>query len=132
MTGSRTPKAFDYLLEAIASARSDAELMRLYHLGRAHYDGGTRATLEASVDARRGKLPPEQTADSLSWRLRTPFDCMMDEIAAATSVAEIDHLRERARRDFATDPRLPDLEGAVEGIRRVLVTGVGRAAGSTR
>ena len=35
------------------------------------------------------------------WVGRTPFDRMMDDIAAASSVREIDHLRAEVRRDFA-------------------------------
>ena len=44
------------------------------------------------------------------WDARTPFDRMMDEIVAATSVREDDHLWLEVRRDFAGDPRLPELE----------------------
>ena len=54
------------------------------------------------------------------WNARTPFDRMMDEIAAATSVREIDHLWLEVRRDFAGDPRLAELEEVPAAKRRIL------------
>jgi hypothetical protein len=55
------------------------------------------------------------------WDARTPFDRMMDEIAAATSVAEVDHLCREVRRDLAGDPRLAELEQVLAAKRRLLV-----------
>ena len=57
------------------------------------------------------------------WDLRTPFDRMMDEIAAATSVAEVEHLWLEVRRDFAGDPRLVELEDVLAAKRRLLAAG---------
>jgi hypothetical protein len=54
------------------------------------------------------------------WDVRTPFDRMMDEIAAATSVSEVDHLWLEVRRDFAGDPRLAELEDVLAAKRRLL------------
>ena len=54
------------------------------------------------------------------WDVRTPFDRMMDEIAAATSVSEVDHLWLEVRRDFAGDPRLTELEDVLAAKRRRL------------
>jgi hypothetical protein len=46
----------------------------------------------------------------------------MDEIAAATSVREVDHLWLEVRRDFAGDPRLEELEEVLAAQRRRLLT----------
>ena len=54
------------------------------------------------------------------WNARTPFDRVMDEIAAASSVREVDHLWLEVRRDFAGDPRLAQLEEVLAGKRRLL------------
>ena len=54
------------------------------------------------------------------WDVRTPFDRMMDEIAAATSLREVDHLWLEVRRDFAGDPKLPELEAVLDAKRRLL------------
>ena len=54
------------------------------------------------------------------WDVRTPFDRMMDEIAAATSVSEVDHLWLEVRRDFAGDPRRAELEDVLAAKRRAL------------
>ena len=59
------------------------------------------------------------------WVGRTPFDRMMDEIAAASSVLEIDHLRAEVRRDFAGDTRLPELEAVLDAKRRLLAADEG-------
>jgi hypothetical protein len=45
---------------------------------------------------------------------------MMDEIAAATSVREVDHLWLEVRRDFAGDPKLRELEAVLDAKRRLL------------
>jgi hypothetical protein len=44
----------------------------------------------------------------------------MDEIAAAASVREVDHLWLEVRRDFAGDPRLEELEEVLAARRRLL------------
>jgi len=54
------------------------------------------------------------------WNARTPFDRMMDEIAAATSVTEVDQLWLEVRRDFAGDARLAELEDVLAAKRRLL------------
>jgi hypothetical protein len=54
------------------------------------------------------------------WNERTPYDRIMDEIAAATSMREIDHLWLEVRRDFAGDPKLPELEVILAAKRRLL------------
>ena len=54
------------------------------------------------------------------WDARTPFDRVMDEIAAASSVREVDHLWLEVRRDFAGDAKLPDLEAVLAAKRRLL------------
>lgn len=58
-----------------------------------------------------------------SWEARTPFDRMMDEIAGASSLREVDHLRLEVRRDFAAHPRLGELEAVLAGKRWLLVRG---------
>jgi hypothetical protein len=62
------------------------------------------------------------------WVGRTPFDRMMDEIAAASSVREIDHLRAEVRRDFAGDARIPELEAVLDAKRRLLAADEGHNA----
>jgi len=57
---------------------------------------------------------------SLDWHLRPAFDRMFDDIVAAASVRELDHLREQARHEFAADPRLPEMERVLDGMRRLL------------
>ena len=54
------------------------------------------------------------------WNARTPFDRVMDEIATASSVREVDHLWLEVRRDFAGDPRLAQLEEVLAAKRRLL------------
>ena len=54
------------------------------------------------------------------WDARTPFDRVMDEIVAASSVREVDHLWLEVRRDFAGDPRLAQLEEVLAAKRRLL------------
>ena len=54
------------------------------------------------------------------WDARTRYDRMMDEIAAATSVREVDHLWLAVRRDFAGDPKLRELEAVLDAKRRLL------------
>jgi hypothetical protein len=53
------------------------------------------------------------------WDVRTPFDRVMDEIAAASSVREVDHLWLEVRRDFAGDPKLTHLEAVLAAKRRL-------------
>jgi hypothetical protein len=50
------PRAHEFLAQAIASARSDAELTRLHDLARVHYSGAMLAELEAEVDVRRSAI----------------------------------------------------------------------------
>ena len=67
--------------------------------------------------------------NSYEWRMREPFDRMIDDIAAATSLAEVEYLRREVRREFTGHPRLPDLERVLDGMRRVLTdraTGEGK------
>ena len=54
------------------------------------------------------------------WDARTPFDRVMDEIAAASSVREVDHLWLEVRRDFVGDPNLRELEAVLDAKRRLL------------
>jgi len=54
------------------------------------------------------------------WNARTPFDRVMDEIATASSVREVDHLWLEVRRDFAGDPRLAQLEEVLAAKRRLV------------
>jgi hypothetical protein len=54
------------------------------------------------------------------WDARTAFDRVMDEIAAASSVREVQHLWLEVRRDFAGDPRLAQLEKVLAAKRRLL------------
>lgn len=55
-----------------------------------------------------------------NWNERTPFDRMLDEIASAQSVREVDHLLEMAKRELAGHPRFDQLERAGAAIRRML------------
>jgi len=50
----------------------------------------------------------------------------MDEIAAAGSVREVDHLWLEVRRDFAGDPRLAQLEEVLAANRRLLAANLAR------
>jgi hypothetical protein len=54
------------------------------------------------------------------WDTRTAFDRMMDEIAGASSVREVDYLWLEVRRDFAGDPKLNELESVLAAKRRLL------------
>lgn len=62
------PRAFEFLSEAIGSARSDAELTRLHRLARIHYSGALRAELEAKVDVRRTALAKAASTRKASRR----------------------------------------------------------------
>ena len=53
---AESPLAFAYLIEAIATAMSDAEIARLETLARVHYGGARRATLDTEIAARRMNL----------------------------------------------------------------------------
>ena len=57
----------------------------------------------------------------MGWDERSPFERMMDEIAAATSVREVDHLGKEARAAFADHPRFADLETLLD-VKRQLLT----------
>ena len=98
--------------------RSQQSLDRLF--GQA--DGaleGTRASEAVVADA----IPvvDAHMAESSAGATRPPFDHMMAEIAGATSVREIDDLGLEVRREFGAHPRLADLEGALDGMRRLLL-----------
>ena len=45
---------------------------------------------------------------------------MMDEIAGASSIRELDHLWLEVMRDFAGDPQLAELETGLAARRRIL------------
>ena len=51
---------------------------------------------------------------------RSPFELMMDEIAAAASVREIDHLGAEARPQFAEHPAFREMEQLLDAKRRAL------------
>jgi hypothetical protein len=53
----RNTRAFEYLLQAIATARSVDELKRLQTLARAHYTGPLLDYLESGIVGRRKTLP---------------------------------------------------------------------------
>ena len=57
-----------------------------------------------------------------TWDRRTPFERMMDDIAAATSLAELDHLAAEALEAFGADPAFATLQGTLGGKRRALAT----------
>lgn len=46
----------------------------------------------------------------------------MDDIAAAASLAQVEHLRNEVRREFGTHPPLADLERVLDGMRTILTT----------
>ena len=51
---------------------------------------------------------------------RSPFELMMDEIAAAASVSEIDHLGAKARPMFSEHPGFREMEQLLDAKRRAL------------
>ena len=51
---------------------------------------------------------------------RLPFERWLDEIAAAESVREVDHLCELARRELSGDPLLAEVEQMCDAKRRIL------------
>jgi len=57
----------------------------------------------------------------LTWLARTAFDRCMDDIVAAQSTTEIDSLRREVRRQFASHPRVGDLERTLN-VKQRLVT----------
>ena len=63
----------------------------------------------------------------MGWDPRSPFERMMDEIAAATSVREVDHLRDEVRKEFSNHPQVDALWTLLDAKRRVLAGGDDRA-----
>ena len=53
---SPNPRAYEYLLYGIVSARSLDELARMRRLARAHYTGSLLVELETEIDARSDAL----------------------------------------------------------------------------
>jgi hypothetical protein len=51
---------------------------------------------------------------------RSPFDRMMDEIAAAESIRELDHLAAEAVTGFGDHPELAKLQAMLGAMRRLL------------
>lgn len=51
---------------------------------------------------------------------RTPFERMMDDIAAAESIQELDHLAAAVVAVFGDHPELAKLEDMLTGMRRLL------------
>lgn len=74
------PRALEYLLDAIASARSVDELARMRRLAHAHYSGDVLVALEADIDSR-----------ARSFRNATPTST-----PTSTSPAPTDHQDEHA------------------------------------
>ena len=63
MPNTGNPRAFEYLLEAIATAMKEVKLDRLQGLARAHYAGVMLEDLEAEIAARRTTLQQRLTPD---------------------------------------------------------------------
>lgn len=56
MHESRTPRAYEYLMEAIATAWTERELDAFQRLAVAHYAGGRRDMLEEQIAVRRDSI----------------------------------------------------------------------------
>jgi hypothetical protein len=57
----------------------------------------------------------------MPWSVpRSPFELMMDEIAAAASVREVDHLLAEARPRSGQDPGFREMEQLLDAKRRAL------------
>lgn len=118
------PRTFEYLVEGIGWSLSNQELERLQEFARAHYTGAALDALETAIASRREVLK------SLDWRargphplsasLRHPFERMMDDIAGAMSVAEVDHLRAEVRALFET-PERDQLEKVLDGKKHTML-----------
>ena len=57
----------------------------------------------------------------MGWDQRPPFERMMDEVAAATSVAEIEHLREEAHASFSDHSKFASLRVLLDAKRYLLL-----------
>jgi len=67
-----------------------------------------------------------------SWEYRSAFDNMMDEIAAAESHHELDHLTAGVTSTFAFHPRLDELRLLISAMRRLVTAeAVARLRGFT-
>jgi hypothetical protein len=115
-----TPRGFQLIRTAIADVDDVVELTKLRDLAREQWGEDPRhSELEALLDARAGELagtPGTQIPLPLATiPVADPAERMMDEIAAAESVAEVEWLRKRARRDFAGHARMGDIEIAADG-----------------
>jgi hypothetical protein len=64
MPNTANPRAYEFLLEAIASAMKQSELDRLQDLARAHYAGVMLEDLEAEIATRRTTLQERLTPDA--------------------------------------------------------------------
>ncbi|HEV7990479.1 MAG TPA: hypothetical protein VGP25_01590 [Gemmatimonadaceae bacterium] len=58
----------------------------------------------------------------LVWIARTAFERNMDDIAGALSAAEVEYLRAEVQRDFASHPRLTELEHMLDAQQHRLTT----------
>lgn len=115
------PRTFEYLLEGIAWALHVDELERLEEFARAHFTGAALKELEAAIAHRRAALeatprPSRRASSSVAAHL--PLERMMDDIAAATSGAELDYLQAQVDSLFAEHPQRAELERAIAGMRR--------------
>jgi hypothetical protein len=61
MTLTHNPRAVEYLLQGIASARSTDELTRMRRLARAHYSGLLLMELEHEIELRSRELDRRAT-----------------------------------------------------------------------
>lgn len=127
-----TPRGFQLIRRAITDVDRLAELEKLRALAREQWRDDPRlAELEALLDKRAAELRGDEGPQiplelALPMILRDAYERMMDEIAAADSVAEVEWLRKQIRWDFSGHPRLADLEAALEARMLALRRGAER------
>jgi hypothetical protein len=125
------PRTHEYLLQGIAWSRTAEELDWFERFAQGHFDGAALEGLHAGIRRRRrvllsaaaraGAETPERTVH----RTVEPHERMMDEIAGATSAAEVDHLSREVAALFARHPRRKDLECALDGKRELFARQMG-------
>lgn len=119
------PRLFAYILEGIGWSLSPNELDRLEKLARAHYSGSALDVLATAAAKRRHSLAtsshPANAESVRSIRPLTLFERMMDEVAAASSMAELNHIQGELLALFDAGPERDLLERSLAGKRAALL-----------
>ena len=122
------PRTYDFLLEGIAWSHTDQELDRLEVFARAHFKGVALQEIATAIARQRllntSRRRPADVAAPVH-QFPDPLERMMDEIAAASSVAEVDYLTREVDALFAGHPRRAELDQALDGRRRLLARALG-------